>query len=60
MSKDLQSVSLLDILPPNLLADKQIHAAAPALDDELQKITAATRAALILPRVKERPTPAAP
>ena len=53
MSKDLQSVSLLDILPPNLLADKQIHAAARALDDELQKITAETRNALLLPRLYE-------
>ena len=53
MSKDLQSVSLIDILPPNLLADKQIYAAARALDDELQKITAATRNALLLPRLDE-------
>lgn len=53
MSKDLQSVSLIDILPPNLLADKQIYAAAWALDDELQKITAATRNALLLPRLDE-------
>lgn len=55
MSKDLQSVSLLDILPPNLLADKKINAAARALDDELQKITAATRNALLLPRLDELP-----
>ena len=55
MSKDLQSTSLLDILPPNLLADKQIHAAAQALDDELQKITAATKEALLLPRLDELP-----
>lgn len=53
MSKDLQSVSLIDILPPNLLADEQIYAAARALDDELQKITAATRNALLLPRLDE-------
>ncbi|GAA0206113.1 phage tail protein I [Selenomonas dianae] len=53
MSKDLQSVSLLDILPPNLLADKQIYVAARALDDELQKITEATRNALLLPRLDE-------
>ena len=53
MSKDLQSTSLLDILPQNLLADKQIYAAARALDDELQKITAATRDVLILPRIDE-------
>ena len=55
MSKDLQSVSLLDILPPNLLADKQIKAAVQALDDELQKITAATKEALLLPRLDELP-----
>ena len=53
MSKDLQSVSLLDILPPNLLADEQINATAQALDDELQKITTATKEALLLPRLDE-------
>lgn len=55
MSKDLQSVSLIDILPPNLLADEQINAAAQALDDELQKVTAAIRETLILPRIDELP-----
>lgn len=53
MSKDLQSTSLLDILPQNLLADAQIYAAARALDDELQKVTEATRDTLILPRIDE-------
>ena len=53
MSKDLQSVSLLDILPTNLLADEQINAAANALDTELKKITAATKEALILSRIDE-------
>lgn len=53
MSKELQSTSLLDILPENLLADAQIYAAARALDDELQKVTAVTRDALILPRIDE-------
>lgn len=55
MSKDLESVSLLDILPPNLLADAQINAAAQALDVELQKISAATKEALLLPRLDELP-----
>lgn len=55
MSKDLQSLSLLDILPPNLLADEQVNAAAQALDDELQKVTAELREALILPRIDELP-----
>ena len=53
MSKDLQSTSLLDILPQNLLADKKINASAQALDDELQKLTEATRNALLLPRLDE-------
>ena len=53
MSKKLQSTSLLDILPENLLADAQIYAAARALDDELQKVTAATREVLIVPRIDE-------
>ena len=53
MRKDLQSISLLDILPQNLLADAQIYAAARALDDELQKVTEATRDTLILPRIDE-------
>ena len=53
MSKELQHTSLLDILPPNLLADEQINAAAQALDTELQKITAATKEALLLPRLDE-------
>lgn len=55
MSKDLQSVSLLDILPSNLIADEQINAAAQALDDELQKVTVAIRETLILPRIDELP-----
>lgn len=53
MSKKLQSTSLLDILPENLLGDAQLYAAARALDDELRKVTAATRDALILPRIDE-------
>ena len=55
MNKELQHTSLLDILPPNLLRDKQIKAAAQALDAELQKITEATKEALLLPRLDELP-----
>lgn len=55
MSKELQHTSLLDILPPNLLRDEQIKAAAQALDAELQKITEATKEALLLPRLDELP-----
>ena len=55
MSKELQHTSLLDILPPNLLRDEQIKTAAQALDAELQKITEATKEALLLPRLDELP-----
>lgn len=55
MSKELRHTSLLDILPQNLLEDQQIKAAAQALDAELQKITEATKGALLLPRLDELP-----
>lgn len=55
MSKELQHTSLLDILPQNLLRDEQIKAAAQALDTELQKITEATKEALLLSRLDELP-----
>lgn len=55
MSKELLHTSLLDILPQNLLRDEQIKAAAQALDAELQKITEATKEALLLPRLGKLP-----
>lgn len=55
MIKDLKAVSLVDILPDNLLADTQVYAAAKALDDELQRVTVATWEALHLPRLDELP-----
>lgn len=55
MLKDIQSVSLLDILPSNLLEDAQIYAAAKSLDDELQRVTMACREVLHLPRIDELP-----
>lgn len=53
MNKELLHASLLDILPQNLLRDEKIKAAAQALDAELQKITEATKEALLLPRLSE-------
>lgn len=57
MIKDLQSLSLLDILPDNLLADEQVVAAAQALDAELQAVTKATIETLHLPRLDVLPEP---
>ena len=55
MIKGLKSVSLLDILPSNLLEDPQVSAAAKALDAELQAVTKATAETLHLPRLDELP-----
>lgn len=55
MIKDIESVSLLDILPNSILTDPQIAAAAKALDTELQAVTNATIETLHLPRFDELP-----
>lgn len=55
MIKDIESVSLLDILPSSILTDPQIAAAAKALDTELQAVTNATVETLHLPRLDELP-----
>ncbi len=55
MIKSLREISLLDILPPNLLEDKKIYAAAKALDLELGDITDKTKLVLHLPRLDELP-----
>lgn len=55
MLKAIQNVSLLDILPDNILADEQVNAAARALDSELQAVTAATVETLHLPRIDVLP-----
>ena len=53
--KTIESISLSEILPENLKADKKIAALASALDLELQKLSAQTRLPLHLPRLSELP-----
>ena len=55
MIKDVHSLSLADILPQNLMADKQLAAVAQTLDAKFQAATAATIKTLILPRLDELP-----
>ena len=55
MAKDLQQVSLLDLVPSNLREDVQVKAAAAALDTELNAATGAILECLHLPRVDELP-----
>ena len=55
---DIQTIdhlSLLDILPENLLADEMVYAAAKAVDDELQQLIASCIEVLHLPRLDELP-----
>lgn len=55
MIKDIHALSLVDILPDSILRDEQVYAAAKALDEELQNVTAATIEALHLPRLDVLP-----
>lgn len=55
MIRDVHSLSLADILPQNLMADKQMAAVAQTLDAKFQAATAATIKTLILPRLDELP-----
>ena len=51
----IDHLSLLDILPENLLADEKVYAAAKAVDDELQRLIASCVEVLHLPRLDELP-----
>ena len=55
MLRNIQTISLLDILPDSILADEKIKAIAVALDTELQKVTAETQQVLHLPRLDVLP-----
>lgn len=55
MIKDIKVLSLVDLLPDNLLADEQIYAAAKAVDNELQLVTEACKETMHLPRLDELP-----
>ena len=55
MIKDIESISLLDILPNSILTDPQIASAAKALDAELQSVTRAVVETLHLSRLDVLP-----
>lgn len=55
MLRNIQTISLLDILPDSILADEKIKAIAVALDTELQKVTDETQQVLHLPRLDVLP-----
>ncbi|WP_196590605.1 phage tail protein I [Pectinatus frisingensis] len=55
MAKEIESISLLDILPPNLQQDEKIIAAAKAIDGEMQKVTADVKECIQIARIDELP-----
>lgn len=55
MIKDFQIISLLDILPENIIADEKVNAAARALDAELQKVTEKVIQTILISRIDELP-----
>lgn len=55
MAKMLETVSMMDILPPNLRADEKVAAAAKAIDDELQRVNADIEQVIHLARIDELP-----
>ncbi len=57
MIKELKTLSLVDILPDNLLADEQIYATAKALDKELQLVAEDCKQVMHLSRIDELPEP---
>lgn len=54
---NIRDIRLSDILPPNIAKDPKVSAAAQALDNELQALTAAVDQCLILSRINELPEP---
>lgn len=55
MLKSINNPSLIDILPPVILKDEKLKAAAKALDVELKKLSADAQLVLHLPRLDELP-----
>lgn len=50
---DLKHISLLDVMPPNLLQDEKVKAAAKSLDSELQTVTEQIKHCLLLARLDD-------
>ena len=55
MSKDIYTISLLDLLPPSLKSDPNVEALAKALDPEIQAVSAAIVECILLARIDELP-----
>lgn len=56
MIKDIYKPKLAEILPKSIQGDEKIHAAATALDFELEKMIESSKLVLHLPRLDELPS----
>ncbi len=55
MAKELEALSLRDIIPPSISGDKNIKAIIGATDPQMQKVSQSIREAFIVSRIKELP-----
>jgi len=55
MATDINTIRLVDILPPSIKNDPQVQAAAIAIDSELQSTTMAIQQTILIPRINELP-----
>ncbi|GHU78843.1 hypothetical protein AGMMS49992_30150 [Clostridia bacterium] len=51
--RDLQTITLRELLPPSIASDPDILAAADAIDAELAKATALIPGVSLVPRIRE-------
>ena len=57
MAKELEALSLSDLLPGSIAGDKTVQAAAQGIDPELQSVSRSIAEALIYSRIDELPEP---
>lgn len=53
MMIDIKNINLIDVMPPNLLKDEKVKAAAQAIDNELKEISEQIKYCLLLPRLDD-------
>lgn len=51
---EIKEISLLDIMPPNLLQDEKVRAAASAIDDQFRNVSKQIKYCLLLARLDEQ------
>ena len=55
MAKDIELLSLNDIIPPSISGDRHIQSIISATDPQLQEVSQSIREAFIISRIDELP-----